>query len=284
LLISSNSLTSISISSIDNPIDETSFDGCSNLTTVTYFGTNDLCDNPSFQIFSNAEHIYVPVRYNSSEFCGHEVTFDPTMYGNLSDKNNNCYEVVIDIVTNTPSIPQKPDAVIWENQTTQCVKYECVVGNGDESRNICNGNSDICMNGNTCESKESVMDGKEWRIEIEVVATNATDVNIAEIIEVVAETTGADESNVKVGVEMNEVGEVVRVIVYVNDEDTAKNLEVAVNECSEITKECQGFMKTAKEARVVKNTAFLAEADKRNGRTIMCMVAMMMVMISLFIF
>jgi len=62
---------------------------------------------------------------------------------------------------------------------------------------------------------------KEWRVDIEVNPIDASDINMTELVKIISEIAGLDEDSVEVGVEMNDAGEIVRVVIYVNEETTA---------------------------------------------------------------
>ena len=94
---------------------------------------------------------------------------------------------------------------------------------------------------------------------------DASEIDMTEIMNTVTEASGLDENNVKIGVEMNEAGEVVRVIVDATGKEAAKTLEVAVKECSqdsnEMRAECQLFLKNVRQAKVVKNEKELSGTE-----------------------
>jgi len=224
-----SNLSSITIPSSVSFIGDSAFSCCDLLTEVCSEVTKEpKCSNSSFPS-GNKISIYVPEYYSGTQFCGN------TIHGDLigSDQNDHCYTTLVDITRKGPDrLHFRTNASMFESKTDGCTRYECLNASGGKTWHLCN-NSDgknlICINGE-CLIKNEAINETGWRVEIELKRTNSIEFDAEEIETAIIETTGVDET-ITIGVERNEKGEMVRVVVFVNDEKNARLIKERVNKC-----------------------------------------------------
>jgi len=166
-------------------------------------------------------------------------------------QENHCYEVVCE--DNKPVVKKRYNATQWENRTNGCVEYQCDNSTGPITKIICESSDAVnrfCINDQCVENKEIVNN----KVAVEI--TLADGVNIAEmsteaVLEVLAETLSIETKDVIVEWEMNEEGNVIRMIVYVSDEETASLIATTIDEVKD-DDDCQyGILCKAKEVLLV---------------------------------
>ena len=86
----------------------------------------------------------------------------------------------------------------------------------------------MCFDGK-CVSEVTHFD-KEWRVEIDIDAIDAADVNESRIVEVISEKTGIDADDIIVVAQINDKGQAFRIDVYVDSKKDAENAEKVVND------------------------------------------------------
>ena len=160
--------------------------------------------------------------------------------------------------------------------------YECDYERGPVSSMCSSGNDGVNL---VCKDDECVpyesLDKDVWSVEISFEnEINATDLNTTEIIEWIVAQTNVDISEVDIGVEVNDDGQVVRVIVFVSDEESAEMIAVAVNDIDRGDDCGDAIMCQSKEAEVVRPRRILSSCDRLEGTVMMATI--MMLIISIF--
>ena len=92
-----------------------------------------------------------------------------------------------------------------------------------------------------------------WKVEIDIASFNGTGVDTEEIINYFIEKSGIDPEDLSVTIKFDDAGEVVRIIVYVNDEEIATAVEIAVKDCigDSAGAECPDVLQHTREMRVI---------------------------------
>ena len=88
-------------------------------------------------------------------------------------------------------------------------------------------NTELCVN-DECVDNKTLSDGK-WRIEIEIDNLQANKLIVSDLVDKIVELTGFDEDDITVGVEIDENGKVINIVIIVDDEETAKIVVEAIN-------------------------------------------------------
>ena len=136
---------------------------------------------------------------------------------NLTIHIKNCIQQ-----TNEWVLMKRDNATKWENQTNECIHYECDNSSGFIWWSMCNSSDNInrtCVNGQCIDGK--VVEDRKWRVEISIEEIKAIDINITNIIDDIANLTGIAKEELTVGIEIDDNGHVISIIVYIEDEETA---------------------------------------------------------------
>jgi len=149
----------------------------------------------------------------------------------LSEESNQCYEVVVN--SRSDAVVIRRDGVKdWEDRTNDCVEYTCDNESGFNVTGKClnkDGVNYVCTSDNECvESDVQIEDGKTIVIQIKPV--DSEDVNISKIVSIVSNLTGIDREQMKITIEIDERGRVVRILIYVQDRKTAEIIAKKVDE------------------------------------------------------
>jgi len=222
-------LTSVSIPSSVTTIGSYAFHSCNGLTTIYYGGSTNISSSNVFEGCGALTNVCVPPDYNSTTFCGVDVTPDSDICKSFSDMFNHCYEASFTVNGMLIQMKRK-NATEWEQQSDGCLEYQCHNESGKLSWSLCNSTdtvSYICVN-NKCEENKTAEINERWSVEIEVSSTQPNDVNINELKVSVSQMTGIDEDKLEIGLVSDSNGNIIRVIVYVKDGAQAKELAEAV--------------------------------------------------------
>ena len=144
------------------------------------------------------------------------------------------------------SIEKRENATIWESKTTGCYEFQCHNDSGPIIWKQCNKTDEICEIDKCVVLKEETM----YYVEIEVDGIDVTDVNISEIQTTISDLTGIEANKLEIRVDTNYNNEVIRIIVIVDDKETAeiisKSVNIAIDEHNQ-----EGIVRYFKSARVI---------------------------------
>ena len=124
---------------------------------------------------------------------------------------------------------KRSNASLWEEQTNECTKYLCDNSSGFVRENICNSDDEtsrICIEGKCIENKTVEEEG--WIVEIEVEGINSRDFNTTELAQHISTISAIDSEEITIGIEADEDGQVIRILIFVGDEDKANSVETSV--------------------------------------------------------
>ena len=240
-------LASIIIPSNVTSIGNDAFSGCRNLSSVSYQGLYD--PGPSSnRVFQNCEAlnvICVPESYNSTTFCGNNISCRSSFCG------NQCFDVMIE--EDKCVVHKKTSMQQWEDQSNGCVEYFCDNESGLLAKSNCD---NMCMNDTCIDENELV--GKNWKVVIILASTSMTQFTYDEIVTELSELTQIDMNNMTVTIEYDENGSMERIVIYTDDELKAKKLAESLNEL-EGSDNCEGFSCYIREVTTIqKNTPLLS--------------------------
>ena len=232
-------------------INDHAFSGCNNISTLIYNGTNDPCVSQSTFNISAIQFMCVPESFVSSSFCG------------ISDiiKSNNCETIREEInqcftTDKNGTVQKKADVVEWEGRTTDCFNYTCDNNTGYGFESLCTGDNQICMN-DRCEEEETLNDN--WKVVIDVDEMSVTDWTSTELLSIISKWSGVDAENMKIGIETNDEGQIIRIIVIVKDEHDANSIVRSVESEAEKCTGTSGSRCWIKGARVDSKPLSLSE-------------------------
>jgi len=176
------------------------------------------------------------------------------------------------------AITQIPLEVIeWENQTTGCMEYVCSNESGLLSRNTCNNDTHVCIDDECVLAKSA---GKGWSVVIGFNESTTNEVNMTELKDTLSLLCGIEADAMEFAVEYNDIGQVVSVIVLVDDENTAQKItstveDVTQNEVCEFGVLCQASGIKIKEIILID----FNEIDKSEHNFNINMIAMLLMML-----
>jgi len=149
----------------------------------------------------------------------------------LVAQNNQCYDVVCDEDSHRWVFQKNTNATEWEKRMNGCFEYKCDNVTGLFHNNICETSDNSvheCVN-DTCIVKAPPSD-KDWSVEIELQeGVTVNDMNVTDVLETIRLQCGIDTASVTVAWESDEKGNIIRIILYLEDEDEANKLSVSVN-------------------------------------------------------
>jgi len=216
-------LISITIPNSVTSIEDYAFEDCSNLTSVTYLGsTAPQCPSNAFYNCKSLNSMCFPIDYNSSTFCGRNIAIDPSSY----EQHNQCYEAIVVCTDNSTRVQRRANATQWVDG---CFTYQCSNQNDAIRWSECNSTNETkwtCVSGE-CVNEDALDD--EWRIEVEIEDLNVTEFNETETLHIISKVSRIDLSKIDIASQIDDNGRVTKIIVIVNDKQTAneiaKNLE-----------------------------------------------------------
>jgi len=187
---------------------------------VFYQGSNDLSNSNAFEGCDELKAMCVSPSFESSSFCGVSVTSDNETCQTFRSAFNQCFEVV-DMDGTTV---KRMNATEWEQQSNECMENFCDNSSGRSSRSKCISSGYVirmCVNNECIENTKTLNNKPSVKIEIED-GVNIGEINTTEINEVLRVELGMElDSVLVIGWESDDFGNVVSVIIYVDDEDTA---------------------------------------------------------------
>jgi len=232
----SSTLNTVIIPKSVTSIGSVAFGYCETLNTVFYLGSKPISLTGVFTGSYAISAVCVPPDYPSDTFCEKGVNSEARACKEFRELFNRCYEASF---VNGEFKPEKREnATMWEQQTNGCVAFQCINDIGGLTWSMCNGTNEstqVCVNGQ-CVEERNIPQDRIWTVVIDVNETNLEDVNIEVITTATSELSGVNANDIIVGVECDEQGFVIRVVVYVNDEEKASKIKIAVESISDETK------------------------------------------------
>ena len=88
----------------------------------------------------------------------------------------------------------------------------------------CNKSNELCGD-DQCITKEEL----PLYVEIEVEGINVTDLNMTEVKTTISDLTEIEEDKLRIQFDINDNDEIIRIIVIVDDEETAEKISISIN-------------------------------------------------------
>jgi len=205
-----SSLETVIIPSSVVLMDYSIFSECENLRTVEYYGTSDTApDSYVFYGCDQLEYISVTTNYTDDTFCDIKVMYHWNVKSSgiidgrwfVKDKSS-----IGDISELRQYFESKEEYVVGDLNTNELI----------ESNTIVMQDMNIIVN-------------KKDKIVIVEFDDGVREVNISEVANMISEATGIDIKKLIVSVEINEKGEVVRVLLYVDNDAAANTIVDMIN-------------------------------------------------------
>ena len=273
-------LTSIIIPSSVTKLENGVFSCCFGLKALSYLGNYDPGASSLYVFIACTQqiNICVPNSYNSSSFCGANVTCKSSSCDTIFLRQNKCYE--FGVKEDECIIKKTVDAEDWENKTNGCVQYECNNETGRVYWNKCNNST--CVDGQ-CMDETSITD-KSWAVEVDINVSESAPITPEEVAAEVSQVSGINVSDITVGIEYDDKGVAVRIIIYVSEESDAKIIETSLNNMDK-GDTCEGVLCDTEEAhtREVSHVLFLAVASRRSDGWYTMVVSIIVSVISILI-
>ena len=215
-----SSLTHVTIPDSVTFIAADAFDRCKELSSIFYYGNNTFTTNP-FSKCTSLKNVCVPPDYNNTEIGGITVTSDTDTCKSFQQLDNHCY--YSEYNDNGSFIMRKRNkAIEWEKQSNECIERRCINETGFVSWSMCNSTNEtnrVCVNNEQCVEKKNV---KKPYIEVDVDdSLKILDVNLTTTTDTISLLCNVSSSGITVGYESDDDGNIIRIIIYVDDEDTA---------------------------------------------------------------
>ena len=209
-----SSLESVTIPSSILTVGMCAFSECTSLHSLFYLGEKQLsCSEDVFESCDALTTVCVPTNYVDGSFCEKSVTNKASLPDFVEGQRNQCCEVMCN---GTDFFVEKSeDAKSWENKSNSCVRYMCDNESGMTQWRVCE-SEQFCVN-EKCFSEDDI--DKQWEVIIDIEETD--DVNVTDVKMSINNLTGIDTDLITIAVEINEKGIVVRIIVYVDNKDSA---------------------------------------------------------------
>jgi len=259
-----DSLEYVSISSEKLTLKNEAFTECHHLFLFNYHGNEEPeCSGYPFGS-SEVQYVRVPERYSSHSFCGINVLQDTPSCADILSLNNYCFKVVY-CSTSDVEILMRENASAWENQKDECFEHLCDNNTGILSWNKCNNSDGVnrtCIDGQCIVTETMNDDNEVWTIEIGIgdVNINSTLINATEILEAISATCGVDAEQLKIGTEVDEGGNLLRIFVFVGDKESANKLLKSMDGCttsesnystSSSAEGCEGILRYVTSTRII---------------------------------
>jgi len=250
------SLKSVIIPSKVTYIGFAAFVGCANLTSVVFQGTYNPGTEKDGDYFKDTavEVVCVPSSYLYSAFCLQTNLCKSDSCETFVAQINECYEAQCE--ETVTEIKKRENVTAWENMSDGCTVYTCSNESGMILMQACIGNDEVNM---TCMNDICQWDGNKAgnRSVVIITVVDCNDVGITsdEILTTIGIFSGVDEELMHIGVERNDLGHIVRIIISVDDEQTAVTIVNSVEQCipsrgkRQLT-ECSGILRYIESARI----------------------------------
>jgi len=200
---------------------------------VTYPGSfSPLCPNELFDSCDSLKHVCVPLDFDASSFCGWKVYCDSEQFANFSASHNHCFEVLV-CDNATASVRKRANATAWEIHQVACMEFQCDNESRISSNSKCT-SSQTCIN-DECVETTDFSSKYDWSTTLEIDDLDAVYLNSTKLLQTLSSGSGIDASKMRISTEVDERGKVTRVVVYLTDKQSAKDMADFANGCSKQT-------------------------------------------------
>jgi len=222
------SLKSITLPSSVTQIDEYAFSGCTNLDIVSYLGDRDPCvSDDVFEGCDNIHHICVPLDFSSvdgtfagmKEFCVTDSCSELHFEGDGPCYEEGCYEGKF-----FSQMRREIKDLEIKLKNSACVDYYCDNETGINITKAC-GIGYLCVN-DACKLMHS-----GYVVEIDVERVRIDEFSTFDMVEQISQATGITIT--EIGLDLDENGYILRIVIPVSDSQTGQNLAKKMNDFRE---------------------------------------------------
>jgi len=244
-------LLSVTIPSSVTEIGEGAFNTV-NMAYVNYLGSSEPVCPGITNTFVVVDVVCVPLDYKKDSFCG-AYTVRVSSCEEFVAQQNQCYEV-LEWQAEEITVMKRANATLWEKKTNNCFEYQCSNTSGGVAWSLCNTTDDtrrICLD-NKCIEENEDLNKDKWGVEM-IVNIAPSDFDIENVTYILSNATGILQVEMSIGTEATQrTGFVVRVVVYVNDQQNANTILNAMENRGEGDDCKYGVLCTARSVRLLK--------------------------------
>ena len=216
-------ITHLTIPASVKSIETSAFKRCSRLMSVYYLGDTQM-NNDAFLDSLSLQFVCVSPDYNYVSFCQKQITSSDKC-DTLHSLFNHCYEPVY--INGNLKQQLRRNASDLLMRSNECVTFECDNNTGAISTGKC-GNGELCVNDH-CVSNETLDTGKAYVVVELKSGVKADEIDISSILDFIRVECEINTTNVIIAYETNEEGYVLRIDIYVEDEETCNIIVSAIN-------------------------------------------------------
>jgi len=269
-----SSLKNAIISDGVESIGERIFSGCTNLSTVYYTGLETFTAVTGFDTCDVLEALCVPPDFVPDSFLGCNVTSNSSVCQAFQRLFNHCF--LPKVFGEAFIQAERTNASEWHARTFACATFMCENDVGGVAWGECNTSDKtvLCVGDQQCVDKKEMKRDVSVEIDLDagVSVTDISSVEITHTLEVSVEIP--PDANLTIAWENNDKGDVISVIVYVNDEDTADNIASVVKDIKKGENCTYGTLCNANGVRVIakKSENELSGVQSIHGLSIIMML------------
>jgi len=134
-----------------------------------------------------------------------------------------------------------------------------------------------CVKGECVDETGLLNEG--WAVNISLNGIDGTTMNMSDILEVISRTSGIASDKIKMGIEIDENGNIVGIIVVVTDEEAARTINELATKCSKDKTTCEGILQQVISVHMLEKD--VPAGASRAGMMMKCFIAAMGVMLML---
>lgn len=233
-----------------------------NMAYVNYLGSTEPEFPDPSSAFVSVDVVCVPKNYTSESFCRrYSVKVDSCE--EFVAQHNQCYEV-LEWQAQEITVKKRANATLWDKKTNNCFEYQCFNATGGKAWSKCNSTNDehwMCAD-NSCVREEEAIKKDKYAVEMSYnIAPSEYDVE--ELTLVLVNITGLQDDELSIASEATEsTGNVIRVVVFVDDEESANDIVAAVEDNKGKGEDCSvGILCQASNARLIIPDHNLSDAN-----------------------
>jgi len=182
------------------------------------------------------DFICAPKAYDESSFCGRDDIYKLDSCDSFASQINLCF-TVDGFDGENVTIKRRENDIVWKNHDfSECEKEVCLNETGFVTQGKCKGDMSLCVDGE-CLNKSNTVNDINWIVVLEIEGVNCTELAVNSTLTTISDLSGVIPEEIIVGVEIDDDGQIVRVYVFIDDEEAAYNIANFTEECVNITSE-----------------------------------------------
>jgi len=249
-------------------IDTIGFGYIGSITSIIFLGEPTIsCGTGVFQ-YSEAWYTCVKSSYITTNVCGQRVSSRNASAEAMEEIGNKCFRAACGGSIGLVPV-QYENVSDWEKKSSVFVECYCDNETGLTHRSLCKSveNKTMMCYNDSCTEKEPLM-GEGWAVEVDIEQGDIINISFSEIARVVSDRFDATIDESKVGIEMDNEGNTVGVILFVADKPDAETVKKDVEDLIE-SSSCPYFYYnifcTAKAVRIIPDKNYHSESSDVPG-------------------